>query len=117
MTSARLEALPEEHLVITDEGEAETLLFDLGLTDRFMKAGIGAHVLQAVSFDEHPTHHILAMYTAGHSSRGDNGYLIYCLPKSKLSDAGFSTIVETFLGDLKPAAVGVVQSAHDSFRN
>jgi hypothetical protein len=46
---------------------------------------IAAIATQLATKFDHATHYIIALYLCGHAKPEDNGYLIYCLPKSKVT--------------------------------
>jgi hypothetical protein len=93
----QLEHNPDEEFDLQDE-QAKILLFDLGIVDRLKVKDYGRIIMQAVVFNEHPTHHILALHHSGHSDSKENGYQALCFPKSKVSLEAFRQVAVRFIG-------------------
>jgi hypothetical protein len=73
---------PDKMLGLTDDARAKKLLFELGIIDKFSKSVPGVErPVQAVT-GICTTHYILALLFSGQEMPEDNGYVVYCLPKS-----------------------------------
>src|ERR1035441_5387221 len=92
---------PNETFTFDNDNEAKMLLLELGLAGRLniKPPNISPEkpTRQAVLHTVHPTHFILAILYLGNSKKEDNGYLVYCLPKSKCSFAKFNTFADRIL--------------------
>ncbi|HZF01606.1 MAG TPA: hypothetical protein VE344_06880 [Methylomirabilota bacterium] len=81
-----LEQMPNQFFQFADDKEAKQLLFELGMIDKFTpKPNFKPSTTQILTESNHPTHFIAAMYFAGKTNPTDNGYLVFCLPKSQFS--------------------------------
>lgn len=97
---------PHKMVTVEDDKEAKTLLFELGLIDKFSKNPLlGASTAQAVTHGDHPTHFVFAMLFLGKTAKQDNGYLVYCLPKSQYPPSKAMEFVRTVLKSQGKVAV------------
>ena len=81
-----LEQMPNQLFQFDDDDEAKRLLFELRMIDKFTpRPNIKPSTTQVLTEANHPTHFIFAMYFAGKTNPTDNGYLVFCLPKSQFS--------------------------------
>lgn len=86
--------MPNQFFQFADDKEAKQLLFELGLIDKFSKKPIGNDsAAQLVTYGEHLTHFIVAMFFTGKTKPEDNGYVVFCLPKSQYSPERASQFV------------------------
>lgn len=58
--------------------------------------------MQAVIFNEHPMHHILALQYSGQPDPEENGPVALCFPKSQVALLAFLKMAKRFLGDGSP---------------
>ena len=78
--------MPCQFFQIDDDAEAKTILFELGLIDKFsIKPPYAQSTAQFVTYRDHPTHFIFAMLFVGKTKKEDNGYVVFCLPKREYS--------------------------------
>jgi hypothetical protein len=98
MTSAQLQQHPKKCVDITDDADAETLLSELGILERFVGNRAVGTSTQSVVHSGHPTHHILALLYLGRTKASDDGFLVLCLPKSEYSDRAFLHFAQQILG-------------------
>lgn len=88
---------PDKTFHITDNKQAKMLLCELGLIDKFPgKFPAVSNPIEVVIADCE-THCILAFLFSGRKKRADNGYLVHCLPKTKVSLAKFARFVSGFI--------------------
>lgn len=81
-----LNQMPSQFFQFADDAEAKTILFELGLIDKFsIKPPYNQSTAQSITYAEHPTHFIFAMLFLGKTKKEDNGYVVFCLPKSEYS--------------------------------
>ncbi|MGD1088953.1 MAG: hypothetical protein ABR955_09560 [Verrucomicrobiota bacterium] len=81
-----LEQMPNLTFFFEKDDEAKTVLFEMGLIDKFsQEPPYSQSTIQAVSYSEHATHFIIGLLYLGKTKPEDNGYLVYCLPKSQYS--------------------------------
>jgi hypothetical protein len=82
-----LDQMPNLTFLFEKSDEAKTVLFEMGLIDKFSQRPLYFHqsTLQAIGYSEHATHFIIGLLYLGKTKPEDNGYLAYCLPKSKYS--------------------------------
>jgi len=102
----KLENSPDEQFDIADDVNAEVLLLELGILDRFRKKTTAPET-QAVIYNVHSTHHILAVFYSGRQKAEDNGYAIFCIPKSKLSAVEFHAFAKKFLNPNPSNILGI----------
>jgi len=98
MMTEKLKNAPNEQFDIADDTEAKVLLLELGILDRFKNKVPPHETTQAVVYGEHPTHHILAVLYSGHSNPADNGFVVFCLPRTRFSPHQFHLFADKFLG-------------------
>jgi hypothetical protein len=93
-----LNQMPGQFFQFSDDGEAKIMLFELGLIDKFsIKPPHGQSTAQFVTYGEHPTHFIFAMLFVGKTKKEDNGYVVFCLPKSEYSSESAMKFVHSKL--------------------
>ena len=90
---------------IDDDDDARRFLLEVGLLGRFTHDNSPSSGRELVTYDEHPTHFVVVLYFTGQAVRSDNGYLIYCLPKNRLTP------------ELANAFIENIASAHDCLRS
>ncbi len=117
MMTEKLQNSPNKRFDITDDSQAEILLLELGILDRFTKKFPAHETTQTVVFNEHPTHHILAVLYLGHQNTVDNGYVIFCIPRSHLSAEQFHTFADKFLTPTPTNIVGIERFSGPPTRN
>ena len=71
---------PNKLFQISDDDEAKMCLLEFGLMGKF--SAMTASRTQMITYGDHPTHFVVAMYFTGKTKNSDNGYLIYLLPKN-----------------------------------
>lgn len=88
MTKEKILNSPDEFFQIADNNEAKALLFELGIIDKFAKnqGGTGKATVQAITGDLR-THYVLAMFCEGNPLESDNGYVVFCIPRTQRSPA------------------------------
>lgn len=93
-----LNQMPSQFFQFDDDSEAKTILFELGLIDKFsIKPPFAPSTAQFVTFGEHLTHFIFAMLFVGKTKQEDNGYVVFCLPKSEYSPESAMKFVQSKL--------------------
>jgi len=107
MMIEKLKNSPNEEFRISNDAQAEVLLLELGILDRFKRAPQPHATTQAVVFNEHPTHHVLGALYLGHPKPADNGYFVICLPRSQFTTKQFHKFADDFL---KPAPTNILGS-------
>lgn len=97
-----LEQIPDQTIQFDDDEQAKQLLFELGMVDKFLKKPKTktSTNTQLVTHFSHPTHYIIAMHFSGHKRPEANGYLVYCLPKSKFTKEQAIESVASRMGDM-----------------
>ena len=81
-----LNQMSSQFFQFDNDKEAKTVLFELGLIDKFsIKPPYAQSTAQFVTYGEHPTHFIFAMLFVRKTKKEDNGYVVFCLPKSEFS--------------------------------
>ena len=107
MITERLKQSPDEQIDISDDSEAKVLLLELGILNKFTTKLPPHETTQAVVYGEHPTHHILAVLYAGHAKTTDNGFVVFCLPRSRFSPEKFHLFANRFLNPTPTNILGV----------
>ena len=74
--------LPNEPVVITDEGEAIKLLKQEGLFDQLQHEHSFSHGMTAIGEYDHATHWILIFRAAGMADEKENCLAVFLWPKS-----------------------------------
>jgi len=99
ITLSTLAGKPDEFFEINDDEKAKRLLLELGIISRFNKnPPSDKPTTQFVAYNENPTHHILALLYLGCEEQRGNGYLVHCLPKSRVSQKEFIAFIEKLTG-------------------
>jgi len=106
MMADKLQNAPDEQFDIDDDADAKVLLLELGILDKFTTKLPSHETTQAVVYREHPTHHILALLYAGHSNPVDNGFFVFCLPRSRFSPEQFQLFADRFLAPTSTNVLG-----------
>jgi len=89
---------PNEMIQCDQDAQVKGLIVDLGITGCFSQKTTGQNeTTRPVIFNEHPTHHILIVLYQGHDNPAENGFLAYCLPRSRVSTSEFLEFVRDFL--------------------
>ncbi len=88
---------PDNLFQVKDNVEAERLLSELGIIAQFAKPDHTHARIESVVYNEHSTHHILALRLSGCAEAADNGYLIYCIPKSQVTQPDFLVVARETL--------------------
>jgi hypothetical protein len=78
---------------IDNDDDARCFLLEVGLLGRFVYDNSPSRT-RLVTYDEHQTHFVVVLYFTGMASKSDNGYLIYCLPKSRLTPELANAFIE-----------------------
>src|SRR5437773_1735681 len=90
-----LKQKPDEVVEIADDNSAKIFLLELGIAGRFKAKSEGATATdQGIRFTEHQTHCVLALLYLGRADQAQNGYMIYCLPKSKHTFIEFNVFAD-----------------------
>jgi hypothetical protein len=83
---------PDEFRRIMDDADAKLILIEFGLIENLLKHGkrpAGVSLSEPWSartyFTDHPTHWIVADYFCGFPNSTDNGFVVDCIPKSRVS--------------------------------
>ena len=77
---------PNEIVEISDDTDAKALLVQLGVINKFPESpNLSEPWAARVGYADHPTHWIMATLFTGFPNAIDNGYVIYCLPKSQFA--------------------------------
>jgi len=82
-------------LKFTSESDSKTQLSELELLSRFSKSSRS----EVITFDEHPTHYILATHCSDKSKDEEGGYMIMCYPKSRYSAAEARVMISAVLSE------------------
>jgi hypothetical protein len=91
---------PDKDFQFEDHFEAQSILLELGIAGRFNMnppEANGQQSQQTVMYGEHPTHFILVVLYLGNAEAVENGYLVLCFPKSRVSYAKFMEISKRIL--------------------
>lgn len=91
--SDRLSQEPNELFRINNDEDAKMFLLEMGLMGKFSNTATSR--TQILTYGEHPTHWIVAMFFTGKTVPTDNGHLIYCLPKRDYSTSQFQIFVSS----------------------
>ncbi|MSU62412.1 MAG: hypothetical protein EXS31_08450 [Pedosphaera sp.] len=90
---------PNEFRRILDNAEAKVVLIQLRLIDKLLEHGtrpVGVSLSEPwssrVYSTDHPTHWIVADYFCGFANPADNGFVVDCIPKSRVSLDQFRTV-------------------------
>ena len=90
---------PDEFRRILDDGEAKLFLIQFGLIEKLREHGTrpaGISLFEPWSsrtyFTDHPTHWIVADYFCGFTNPADNGFVVDCIPKSRVSLEQFRSV-------------------------
>lgn len=82
-------AHPSVYRKITDQAEARELLIECGLLEQMEKLsrppGHQSEWMTSIPWLKHRTHWLVAVVYSGFAKAEDNGYVIYCVPKSRCS--------------------------------
>lgn len=77
---------PDKVVATTNDEEAQWLLADLGLLEKFKRQPVNpgalANKVTRLDMITHPTHWITAVKYEGFERPEDNGFAVRCLPKS-----------------------------------
>ena len=76
---------PNESFELLDDDDARTFLIAEGLFGDFPQGSFTGSRGQFLIFKRHPSHWILAIRFQGNKNKSDNGYVVYCEPKSKVT--------------------------------
>jgi hypothetical protein len=93
----RLQHNPDKLFQFTNNARVKVLLFELGLIDKFSKVVPGVPAPTEAVTGECSTHYILAILFSGRTKPDDNGYVVYCFPKSQCSAEKASQVVRDIL--------------------
>jgi hypothetical protein len=92
---------PDKDFQFDDEFETKSIMLELGLAGRFSmdppNVPRGQQSQQLVSYGEHPTHFIHVILYLGNPDPKENGYLVLCFPRSKVSYEQFMEIAKRLL--------------------
>jgi hypothetical protein len=72
---------PDTIFETKNDTTAKLWLLELGLMGKFSNTSDSR--TQLITHRDHPTHFIVAMFFTGKTKKSDNGYVIFCLPKSE----------------------------------
>ena len=108
-----LEALkqnPDKEFRFDDEFEVKSILLELGIAGRFSQKPpnlpSGKQSQQLVSYGEHPTHFIHVILYLGNPDLKENGYVVLCLPRSKISYGQFMEVAKKILNPTDDRIMG-----------
>ena len=91
----RLAKACDEVVTIRDDNDAKALLVEIGIHEELTKGGtLAGQRAEFLSFGNHPTHWILAIYYSGFADPRDNGYDVKCLPKSRFTFERFKQAIK-----------------------
>lgn len=62
------------------------MLLELGLINKFSNEGTPTKRVEALAYDDIPTHHLVALRFHGFEQKKDNGYAIQLMPRSGFAD-------------------------------
>lgn len=68
-------------VVCREDEQCKLMLASLGLLERFLHSKTPNFSI--VASDEHAAHYIIGVLWSGHPRAEDNGYAVYCMPKSQ----------------------------------
>lgn len=91
----KLTVAPDEQIDLSGD-EAEMLLFELGILDRFSTQFKKQSLETAVTFAGHETHRILGIRYTDKSDPYKNDFVAFCFPKSKVTDEEFQKVASQF---------------------
>lgn len=77
----RLQKKPDHFFEISNGKQAKALLVELGLMELFAETNVLQ--TQIITSAKHQTHFIVALLFSGKKKKGNNGYLVYCLPRKR----------------------------------
>src|SRR3954469_18841858 len=81
-----LAANPNKQFSFDDEKEAKTLVLELNLTGRFSpNPAKGQQSQQSVLCFDNLTHFIQVILYLGNPDPNENGFVVFCYPRSKVS--------------------------------
>jgi hypothetical protein len=84
-----LQENPHKDFQFDDDFETKSMVLELGLSGRFSKnlPGVprGEQSQQFVSYNQNPTHWIHIILYLGHPDPKENGYVILCYPRGRVS--------------------------------
>lgn len=84
-----LSAYPSVYRRITDQAEASQILQECGLLERLERVSRPANHtgewMTSLPWLKHPTHWLVAVVYSGFENAAQNGYVVYCVPKSRCS--------------------------------
>jgi hypothetical protein len=82
--SRELAEKPNEVVESSDDEQIKGLLLELGILSQFTRTPQGPKLsIQAVPYIHHPTHFILVALWLGYDDPTQNGYRVWCIPKSE----------------------------------
>jgi hypothetical protein len=93
LTNSNLLKNPDEFFQTENDHEAKAFLVEVGLSAQ-IKTDITESRTQLITYGDHSTHFIAVEYFTGKTVKTDNGYLIYCLPKSQFSADDFAEFLQ-----------------------
>ena len=83
---------PNDFRRITDDSEAKLILVELDILEKLLEAGkrpAGVSASEPWSSRayscNHSTHWVVADYFTGFANSADNGFVLHCFPRSKIS--------------------------------
>ena len=116
--SKMLAGRPSDSFKITNKTQAMRLLLELGVVGKFLKKpALADRWASAAGYSEHATHWVIAALFEGFPEACDNGYIVFCLPKSEFSLEQVNEVWKAQMGPLFPEgcelALFPVQSAEN----
>jgi hypothetical protein len=98
---------PNTPFSFDNDEECKILLVELGLGNRFSTnpQNLGPNPIQTITHLNHATHWIHAVLFLGHAVAENNGYLILCFPKSRMSMIQFTAAIDQFMKNKGQVAV------------
>ncbi len=85
-TVKNLRQNPEAQMAVPGEKDSRSVLFEMGLLERFQESGFPGKEVQFVVSDALSSHFMIAMRFSGFPEMKDNGMALHFLPRSEAKD-------------------------------
>jgi hypothetical protein len=78
---------PSQFFEFDDDNEAKAILIELGVLGKLCQPPPHGEpsTTQVIGYGDHPSHYVIGMRFRGKIKPEDNGFLVFCLPKSQFT--------------------------------